>query len=140
VVVVVKEDDAIVKRPAGSRQQDAMKFCAVCDNMLYVDLDADGGLLHVCKSCANVVRADREVVLDTNYVDDYTRYKQYMTPYLKHDPTLPRSTTIPCANGDRCTRPAGAPSEVLYVKYDAVNLRFLYNCVHCDAFWKSVYS
>jgi DNA-directed RNA polymerase subunit M/transcription elongation factor TFIIS len=115
-----------------------MKFCALCDNMLYVDLDEAGGLLHVCKCCGNVLQADREVVLETNYVDDYTRYKQYMTPYLKHDRTLPRSTAIPCAAGAKCTRPAAAPSEVIYVKYDSVNLKFLYNCVHCDAFWKSM--
>lgn len=124
-----------------------MKFCDVCDNMLYIRLrpsEAEGQepavLQYVCKNCGNCIDGHdtdtKSCVLDTNYVDDQTTYKQYATPYIVHDPTLPRVNNIPCPN-DKCTKPRGAVDEVIFVKFNTANLRFLYYCTHCGTFWKS---
>ena len=116
-----------------------MRFCTVCDNLLYEELEPQSlALVYACKCCGNVVRDDvREAVVmeSTCPMDDETKYRQFVTPHLKDDPTLPRASYIPCVRGDKCTRPAAAPREVIFVKYDAVNLKFLYHCVHCGAFW-----
>lgn len=77
------------------------------------------------------------VVMSTDYADDQTSYKQYATPYLRYDPTLPRASDIECVRGRECTRPSDARREVMYVKYDPDNLKYLYHCLHCSAFWKS---
>ena len=53
---------------------------------------------------------------------------------MHEDPTLPRVDSIPCPNKE-CTRPARAPGSVVFIKYDAVNLKFLYSCGHCKRFW-----
>ena len=115
-----------------------MRFCDVCDNMLYIQLNA-GALQYTCKNCGNTVGGGSagSCVIDTNHVDDQSAYKQYASPYITHDPTLPRVSNIPCPNA-ACTRPAAEQNEVIYVKYDARNLRFLYHCCHCSTFWKSV--
>lgn len=119
-----------------------LRFCAVCNNLLYEQLDGvNHALMYVCKCCGNVVHEDVSaasaelLVLESNYVDDEIQYRQFVTPYLKDDPTLPRASYIPCIRGDRCTRDPTVASEVIYVKYDAVKVKFLYHCVHCSAFW-----
>jgi DNA-directed RNA polymerase subunit M/transcription elongation factor TFIIS len=121
-----------------------MKFCDVCDNMLYIKLranaDAPATLQYVCKKCGNSVdgndTSSKSCIIDTNYVDDQTTYKQYATPYIGYDPTLPRVNNIPCPNKE-CSRPEGSPSEIIFVKYDFANLKYLYHCTHCKTFWKS---
>jgi hypothetical protein len=73
-------------------------------------------------------------VIDSNYVDDF--HKQYLSPYIAYDPTLPRTSNIPCIN-KTCQKPASKPQEVIYVKYDVTNMKFLYYCCHCGMFWKT---
>lgn len=113
--------------------------------MLYIKLKTDndgnddgGGtvLQYACKKCGNAVTSTDPCVVDTNYMDDQTAYKQYATKYITYDPTLPRVNNIPCPN-PKCVKPANVKDEVIYVKYDFVNLKFLYHCTHCNAFWKS---
>jgi uncharacterized Zn finger protein len=138
-----------------------MRFCKACDNMLYITLRAvaaraaDGGaesqhppkLTYVCKHCGNMEEESAAedapegapaiaCVMSTNYADDQTAYKQYATRYITHDPTLPRVTNIMCPS-KTCQRPASAPQRVIFVKYDASNLKYLYCCEHCGTFWKS---
>jgi DNA-directed RNA polymerase subunit M/transcription elongation factor TFIIS len=113
--------------------------------MLYIKVsseaaDARAQLQYVCKSCGNVVDESAEAgascIVDTNYMDDQTTYQQYANKYITHDPTLPRVRNITCPS-DKCTKPPAALNEVIYVKYDFKNLRFLYHCTHCSHFWKS---
>ncbi len=130
-----------------------MRFCSVCENMLYISLRPDDtkegaplALTYSCKHCGFAVTADSlaagvneaggSAVLSTDYSDDQTTYKQYATPYIRFDPTLPRVNDIACPN-ELCTRTQDAPNEVIYVKYDPVNLKYLYHCTHCSCFWKS---
>lgn len=117
-----------------------MKFCHVCDNMMYLKLDGAERLQYHCKNCLYVTPASeadtKACVLGKNYVDDETAYRQFVSPHLKHDPTLPRVNNIRCPN-EACTRPADAPPLVIFVKYDPLNMRFLYHCCHCETFWKS---
>ena len=138
-----------------------MRFCDLCDNMLYIKLgvgeDSKGGeggggggstkLTYACKNCGFVRAGEEEeeggasnprdgMIIDANYMSDVATFRQYVTPYIKHDPTLPRVNNIPCPNA-ACTRAKDASPEVIYVKYDVANLKFLYHCTHCAAFWKT---
>lgn len=120
-----------------------MRFCKACDNMLYVQVKDAGEtgrgleLAYACKSCGRTeVAGASACVIDTNYRDDQSSWRQFATPYIRHDPTLPRVSSIPCPNA-KCTRPPAEEREVIYVKYDAKDLRFLYHCCHCGVFWKS---
>ena len=115
----------------------AVVFCDVCDNLLYVRVTEDSVLQYVCNYCSNVVEPDAQasvMVSETIYNNNKSKYQQYMTPLLHEDPTLPRISNVPCPNAG-CTRQSTQPNEVLYVKYDAKQLRFLYSCVHCKHTW-----
>lgn len=116
-----------------------MKFCSFCDNMMYIKVNDARKLLYFCKNCNYNQEEDTSssiCILDNNNIDEETNYTQYVTKHLKHDMTLPRVTNIDCPNED-CTRASGAPQDIIYVKYDFANMRYLYHCVHCDHFWRS---
>jgi DNA-directed RNA polymerase subunit M/transcription elongation factor TFIIS len=127
-----------------------MRFGSKCDNMLYISLTAEGDqprLTYSCKHCGAVEENDGvdgegkakknsgDAVLSTDYADDQASFNQFATPFIRHDPTLPRVSDIACPNPE-CTRPPETPNEVIYVKYDPVNLKYLYHCVNCAHFWK----
>jgi len=115
-----------------------MIFCEVCHNMMYVRLDDEDRLTHTCKNCGHVSADDPGVrcVLGKNYVNDEVRFRQFVNPNIKYDPTLPRVNGIDCVNR-RCTRPPEAEEEVMYIQYDERNKKFMYYCCFCEAFWKS---
>ena len=109
--------------------------------MLYLRLD-DGNMQYHCKSCSHLsdLQDDADLeptssttcVIDNNYDDDF--HKQYITPYIAYDPTLPRSSEIACIN-KQCLRTPDKPNDVRYVKVNANDMRYLYSCSHCGYFW-----
>lgn len=127
-----------------------MRFCDVCDNMLYVSTDADENLKMYCKNCNfhKSIMKDSVLVLSeqykgqtsnenareeycihhVNYADDTRGYKQFLTPNIKYDKTLPRVNNISCPS--KCEK-----KEVIYIKYDPINMKFLYYCCVCEKFW-----
>ena len=116
-----------------------VSFCEICDNMLYVRVTEDTKLQYVCNYCNNVTTppdSSSVMVSETIYSAGVgaSKYQQFETPLLHEDPTLPRISNVPCPNA-ACGKDKGAPDEVLYVKYDAAKLKFLYSCVHCKHFW-----
>lgn len=115
-----------------------MKFCDICHNFAYIQLDKDNRLQYHCKNCDNIMKNDEDhsiCVTENNYTYDNANYKQFINKYLKHDPTLPRVTNVACPNKN-CTKPSTEPNEVIYVKYDSMNMKYMYHCVYCDHFWK----
>ena len=109
--------------------------------MLYISIRTtatDQQLTYTCKHCGAVelgLEPASTVVLSTDYTDDQASFNQFASPYITHDPTLPRVSNIICPNA-ACTRPNPKPNEVIFVKYDPVNVKYLYHCVHCSHFWK----
>ncbi len=95
-------------------------------------------LVHRCLNCKFEQTEDYQgsaVLIASNTAGEDTAYQRYMTPYIKHDPTLPRVKNIVCVN-EACTKPAGVDNQVIYIKYDYRNLNYLYFCCHCDHFWR----
>lgn len=124
-----------------------MIFCDRCDNMMYISVsasDEQGGderpvLRHFCKACGKVQQDKTEqsnkAIVSTTYDDDETSYRQFMSKFIGMDPTLPHSHTIACPN-EGCTRKKDEANDVIYIKYDADRMKFLYHCVFCKTFWK----
>ncbi len=137
-----------------------MKFCQICKNMLYGNVkdEADTKTLYFsCKNCgyieteqdaasvAVVVKRydndskssplDDKCVSQTNYFDDIRSFQQYQTINIKHDMTLPRVKNIECPNCSGDKEKEVLP-EVICIKYDQANMKYLYFCCHCEHFWK----
>lgn len=111
-----------------------MKFCDNCNNMLYFSVEGDN-LKYYCKNCNFSVidnfAAKAECVLESHHTaTKQGNYRQFMNKNIKYDPTLPRVNNIDCPS---CTT---KPNEVIYMKYDPVEMKYLYFCCHCENFWR----
>lgn len=116
-----------------------MRFCSYCDNMMYIKLDDNRKLVYYCKNCSfsqEEASNGSVCILDSNHIDEDTSIQRFVNKNLKHDKTLPRVNNIDCANAN-CTRGASEPKEVIFVKYDFENMKYLYHCPYCEYFWKS---
>lgn len=97
-------------------------------------VSSDGGRVahYECPSCST-----QEKIPGTTHVlrartpqDDSSLYSRFINKDLAKDPALPRAPkTVACPF---CNKPGG----VLFVKYHASDMKYLYNCEACAAFWK----
>ena len=118
-----------------------MEFCKLCDNMLYIKrevTDEQDKLINYCKNCSNSVelKSDNKSILifENNYEKEKINYKLFINTYSKYDPTLPRVNNLVCPNA-KCTKKKNQDNEVIYIKYDNENMKYLYYCVYCEEFW-----
>lgn len=130
-----------------------MRFCANCNNMLYLQLMSDkvAQLNYYCRSCGAVedhahTVADQGIcVLNTQFKKGEQRFNHIINRYTKLDPTLPRIYNIKCPNGQCKTNEEDATAlaeetretEIIYMRYDEDNMKYLYICVACDTIWKT---
>jgi len=120
-----------------------MHFCKVCNNMYYVGIDGSNGsaLTYYCRNCGdvdNTIAKDSVCVSKTSYQSREKNFGNFVNEFTKYDPTLPRINTIPCANEECSTNHkehAEDDREILLVRYDNTNLKFLYLCAVCDKVW-----
>ncbi len=108
-----------------------MEFCNACRNMMLVKSSADGKTgEYRCPNCENRKPIAAKTVLRASKpADDTAEYSRFLTPLLSEDPTLPRVDGMPCPHCD-------AVGEVLFIKYNAPHMRYLYHCGACKEFWK----
>lgn len=127
-----------------------MYFCSNCDNMYYLKLnDKDQNkLLYYCRQCGNEDDnlVNNEIcVLKTKITDSEQVYHHIINEYTKEDPTIPRITNIKCPNTE-CpsnltnedeNKDNKVEREVLYIRYDDLNMKYVYLCAICDKVWET---
>jgi hypothetical protein len=78
--------------------------------------------------------------MDTQLKKGEQKFNHIINQYTKFDPTLPRIYNIPCPNKE-CKSNIGnsekTPTEIIYLRYDDDNLKYLYICCICDTIWKT---
>jgi len=120
-----------------------MKFCEKCENMYYIKINEETkNLSFYCRNCGNESNAitKEELVFKTQYKDEDKDIKNILNEYSYLDPTLPRMNKIKCVNPECLTNTDAEEEknrEIIYVKYDEVNLNYLYMCSTCKVVWKS---
>lgn len=125
-----------------------MHFCNKCGNMYYVKLqkDSENQLVYYCKKCGNqedLISEDNLIVSKTELKHKKQTFHHIINKYTKMDPTLPHIDTIPCPNTGCITNKEvegeekDVKSDVIYMRYDDKNMRYVYICTHCDTIWQS---
>ena len=127
-----------------------MKFCVKCDNMYYISIDNanDDQLIYYCRFCAHKdehLTEEGVVVLKTQYKKNEQKFNHMVNQYTKLDPTLPRIYNMKCPSAECPTNNASAsasassttPCEIIYLRYDDDNMKYLYICTTCDTSWKT---
>ena len=121
-----------------------MKFCVNCDNMYYIGVDVDNPnkITYYCRNCKHkdeTITEEGLCVLNTQLRKGEQNFSHIVNKYTKMDPTLPRIYNMKCPNSDCITNKEGTdkPAEIIYLRYDDVNLKYVYVCVNCDIVWKT---
>ena len=127
-----------------------MHFCTQCGNMYYTRLGGTtlNELIYYCRKCGhedNSISSDPTniCVSKTEIKKKSASYHHIVNEYTKLDPTLPRLDNIPCPNptcSSNISEQKGeekAKNEVIYLRYDDANLKYVYVCANCDTVWKT---
>jgi DNA-directed RNA polymerase subunit M/transcription elongation factor TFIIS len=129
----------------------SIRFCSQCDNKYYHIIDSEGKLAYYCRVCgfqdANISN-EALCVLNTQFQNGNSQnLDNIVNRYTKYDPTLPK-IVVKCPN-DQCSTNSSykknkkdddekeGVTDAIYVRYDNVNLKYLYICTVCEHKWKT---
>ncbi len=123
-----------------------MHFCPNCENMYYLKIGNENAekLIYYCRNCGN---EDDNLTIEDGYVSktfikhSEQKYSQAINEYTHLDPTLPRTKAIKCPNHDCDTNKTGdaesIDKEIIYIRYDDMNMKYIYLCSSCNTTWKT---
>lgn len=119
-----------------------MHFCKVCSNMYYIRINGDDSntLIYYCRNCGdedNLLAIDNICVSKTQIKKTEQTFHHIINKYTKLDPTLPRITTILCPNAECITNTEQKNREIIFIRYDDTNMKYVYLCSDCDTIWQT---
>ena len=119
-----------------------MHFCTNCSNMYYIRINSDdpNKLVYYCRKCGNedkLLGTENVCVSKTQLKKSEQTFSHIINKYTKLDPTLPRISNILCPNPDCLTNKGDNPREIIYIRYDDTNMKYVYLCSTCDTVWKT---
>jgi len=117
-----------------------MKFCKNCGNMYYLSVSEEdpNSLSFYCRNCGDSEKNETEVVcIHKTNTNEPAEANDTINQYTKLDPTLPRIRKMKCPNESCLTNTENTPVEIILIRYDNSNMKYLYLCSTCDYTWKS---
>ena len=119
-----------------------MHFCIQCSNMYYISINPDDAntLIYYCRNCGNkdsTISVKDVTVSSVQLKKSQQEFTHIINKYTKLDPTLPRISNILCPNADCLTNKEDKPREIIYIRYDDTNMKYVYLCSTCDIVWKT---
>lgn len=121
-----------------------MHFCSQCDNMYYISIDPDdpNKLVYYCRNCGNkdtTLSVENVTVSKVQLKKSEQEFSHIINKYTKFDPTLARINKILCPNPECSTNndKDKTPREIIYIRYDDINMKYVYLCSTCDTVWKT---
>lgn len=123
-----------------------MHFCEECGNMYYIKISKDtNSLNYYCRKCGNenkeLINGDESICVSKSEIKKGSNsYKHIINKYTKFDPTLPRIDNIICPNAACPTNLSPEDKdykekEIIYLRYDDTNMKYIYLCCKCDNSW-----
>jgi DNA-directed RNA polymerase subunit M/transcription elongation factor TFIIS len=97
-------------------------------------------LVYYCRQCGNEdtnITNDNICVSKLQIKKNEKTFDHMINKYTKLDPTLPRINTILCPNPDCETNTKNVEREIIYIRYDETNMKYIYVCSTCDTVWKT---
>jgi len=122
------------------QKDSGIRFCGVCSNYLYLQVDGETQtLFRLCRNCG--FRGDSEqgglvteMVVQQRSAEGFNMINEFTI----RDPRLPHIHKImKCINPECDSNHGKKDSDVVYIKYDLANLRYIYMCYLCESVWKS---
>ena len=119
-----------------------MHFCKVCENMFYIRLkeDDENKLIYYCRNCGNEEEnfSEETIIISSSKFEKQEKQFEYViNKFTKLDTTLPRVNNIDCPNIDcRSNKDSGIEKEILFIRYNEKNMKYVYLCLCCDNVWQ----
>ena len=119
-------------------------MCPICE--YYMPLTQDpksttekaGDLYRVCRNCGHTENQKQGLVMETVIQGQSSEaYKVFLNEFTKEDPRLPHVKNLQCPNESCKSRTKQAEPDILYIKYDKENMKYIYICTVCDFSWRS---
>ena len=121
-----------------------MHFCSQCHNMYYLKISGNdsNSLIYYCRNCGHeddTLTADNICVSSTDIKRSEQKYTHVINEFTKYDNTLPRTNTIKCPNVECISNQEGNEDkrEIIYIRYDDLDMKYIYVCAQCDKMWKT---
>lgn len=125
-------------------ESNTLHFCPVCRNYLFAQIEkslentSEQILIRLCRNCGYKQTDVKSGLISEIIVGERSAesYKILLNEFTAEDPRLPHlHGTIKCP--DPACPSHNATSDIIYMKYDQVNLNFLYICYVCKFTWHS---
>jgi DNA-directed RNA polymerase subunit M/transcription elongation factor TFIIS len=118
--------------------------------------NGSSSLVHYCRNCGHREPVREEICVSKLQIKSTAQnYGNIINRYTKLDPTLPRIGHVKCPNALCASNPqtsdsssasgsgsgsasGSVPREVIYIRYDEENMKYVYLCAVCDALWSTV--
>ncbi len=119
-----------------------MHFCSLCSNMYYISIDPNdtNKLIYYCRNCGNtdsLLSVENTTVSRVQLKKSQQEFSHIINKHTKLDPTLPRVNKILCPNTDCLTNTKDEPREIIYIRYDDKNMKYVYLCSTCNTVWQT---
>ena len=120
-----------------------IRFCPTCNYYLYLNEgdDSDANALYRrCNNCGYKEMDTKGGLISEILVQERSTesYKILLNEYTRRDPRLPHIRGVMKCPSETCqSNVGGAESDIIYMKYDNVNLMYLYICDVCGYKWHS---
>jgi DNA-directed RNA polymerase subunit M/transcription elongation factor TFIIS len=110
--------------------------------MYYIRINEDdpNKLVYYCRHCGDEnanLSIENVTVSKVQIKKSEQSFNHIINKYTKLDPTLPRINTILCPNIDCETNTKNKEREIIYIRYDDTNMKYIYLCSCCDTVWKA---
>jgi DNA-directed RNA polymerase subunit M/transcription elongation factor TFIIS len=115
--------------------------------MYYISIDPENSnkLIYYCNHCGNkdeTLSVDNVNVSKIQIKQSVQEFSNIINKYTKLDPTLPRVNNVLCPNPDCETNNTENTEkekerEIIYIRYDDTNMKYIYLCSTCDTIWKT---
>lgn len=122
-------------------QNHEINFCDVCNNLTKLVIE-DKILKYSCKFCntqKEVPNIESGICIFTALSDKVDKSILLLNnKYINNDITLPNienNSNIKCPNETCESHEKG--SSIKYIKYDMVDIRYMYICNYCNFKWKN---
>ena len=96
--------------------------------------------MYYCRNCGHeddILTKEYICVSSTQLKRTEQKYSHIINKYTKLDPTLPRLNNVLCPNSECETNKKEMEREILYIRYDDINMKYIYICSTCDNVWKT---
>jgi DNA-directed RNA polymerase subunit M/transcription elongation factor TFIIS len=108
--------------------------------MYYIRINSDNpnSLVYYCRQCGNedkLLAIEDVCVSKIQIKKNDKSFNHIINKYTKLDPTLPRINNMLCPNAECSSNKKDKEREIIYIRYDDTNMKYVYLCCECDTVW-----